>query len=75
MQMAPGRQAQITPIGREMLFVSVVAERWLQAAPGGPIPFESDQGEEAVGALIDGWSSALVHALAERPLGESWSAP
>jgi DNA-binding HxlR family transcriptional regulator len=62
------REARITPAGREMLFIAFVAERWLQNAPAGPLPFDSDAGERAVAALVDGWSSTVVHALAARPL-------
>jgi DNA-binding HxlR family transcriptional regulator len=64
----PSREARITPAGREMLFVAFVAERWLQSAPAGPLPFDSDDGERAVAALVDGWSSTVVHALAVQPL-------
>jgi DNA-binding HxlR family transcriptional regulator len=63
-----GREAKITPAGREMLFVAFVAERWLQAAPNGPLQFDSEEAEAAVAALVDGWSSTLMHALAARPL-------
>jgi DNA-binding HxlR family transcriptional regulator len=63
-----GREARITPAGREMLFVAFVAELWLQSAPAGPLPFDSDEGERAIAALVDGWSSTVVHALAAQPL-------
>ncbi len=67
-QWGPGREARITSAGREMLFVAFVAEQWLQKAPGGPLPFDSDDGERAITALVEGWSSTVVHALAAQPL-------
>lgn len=54
--------------GREALFVASAVEQWLHRAPGGPIDFESAEAERAVAALIDGWSAALVHALARGPM-------
>lgn len=67
MSWGPGKEARITPTGREMLFVSFVAERWLQAAPDGPVDFDGGAGEEAIAALVDGWSSSIVHAIARQP--------
>jgi DNA-binding HxlR family transcriptional regulator len=64
----PGQEARITPTGRRVLFVSFVAERWLQSAPDGPIDFESDVAEETTDALVQGWSAALMHALAREPM-------
>lgn len=68
LRMGPGREFKITPGGREMLFVAFVAERWLQTAPRGPLQFDSEEAETAVAALVDGWSSTVVHALAREPL-------
>jgi len=68
MRWGGSREARITPAGREMLFVAFVAELWLQNAPAGPLPFDSDDGARAVTALVDGWSSTIVHALAAQPL-------
>jgi DNA-binding HxlR family transcriptional regulator len=62
------KEAKITAAGREMLFVAFIAELWLQNAPTGPLPFDSDEGQRAVTALVDGWSSTIVHALAAQPL-------
>jgi DNA-binding HxlR family transcriptional regulator len=68
LQLGSGSQYRITPGGREMLFVAFVAERWLQSAPHGPAAFDSQEAERAVGALVGGWTSTLVHALARGPL-------
>lgn len=68
LRMGPGHEFKITPGGREMLFVAFVAERWLQSAPRGPLNFDSEEAEVAVAALVEGWSSTVMHALAREPL-------
>jgi DNA-binding HxlR family transcriptional regulator len=60
---------EVTPVGREALFVGFVIERWLQSAPQGPLAFESKEAEAAVAALAEGWSAAVVHMLARGPHG------
>jgi DNA-binding HxlR family transcriptional regulator len=62
------RQARITPAGREMLFVASVAESWLKKAPGGPLDIDDEKAEATIAALVDGWSSTIVHLLAAEPL-------
>lgn len=64
----PGREARITTAGEQMLFISFVAERWLQAAPGGPVDFDSGEAERAISALVDGWAHSIVHTLARQPM-------
>ena len=64
----PGREARITPTGEQLLFVSFVAERWLQAAPGGPLDFDSGEAEKAIAALVDGWAYSIVHTIARQPM-------
>lgn len=59
---------QVSPQGREVLFVSFVAERWLQSAPQGPLDFDGPQAEAAILALTEGWDATLIHALAPQPL-------
>jgi DNA-binding HxlR family transcriptional regulator len=68
LRMGPGREFRITPGGREMLFVAFVTERWLQSAPSGPLHFDGEGAEAAVAALVDGWSSTVMHALAREPM-------
>lgn len=67
---APGEDAavQITGTGEEMLFVAFILERWLQDSPHGPAPLGSNGANDAVAALVCGWSSTLIHALAREPL-------
>jgi DNA-binding HxlR family transcriptional regulator len=63
-----GHEYRVTSGGREALFIGFVAERWLQNAPQGPLPFDSREAERAIGALAEGWSATVVHALAREPL-------
>jgi DNA-binding HxlR family transcriptional regulator len=64
----PGREYRVTASGQEVLFVGFVVERWLQSAPHGPLPFESQEAERAVAALAEGWSTTAMHALSREPL-------
>ena len=57
-----------TDAGTELLFVAATLERWLQGAPEGPLEFGSNGAKAAIKALIDGWSSTMLRALAARPL-------
>ncbi len=67
LQAGPGHEYRVTAGGRGVLFVGFVAERWLQSAPHGPIPFDSEEAEAAVAALVEGWSATVMHMLARRP--------
>jgi DNA-binding HxlR family transcriptional regulator len=68
LKVGPGQEYRVTPGGREALFVGFVAERWLQSAPQGPLPFDSQEAEKAVSALAKGWSATVMHMLAREPL-------
>lgn len=67
LEVAPGRQYQVSDGGRELLFVAFVAERWLQEAPEGPIPFDSPKTEQAVSTMADAWNATVMHVLARGP--------
>jgi DNA-binding HxlR family transcriptional regulator len=54
--------------GRDLLRVAEVLRAWLVAAPQGEIELGSPAAKSAVGALVAGWSSTIVRALAGRPL-------
>lgn len=56
-----------TPAGRELLFVGPVLDRWLSRCPDGPLTIGPEAGP-ALMALLSGWTSMVVHALAPRPL-------
>ncbi|HEV7769980.1 MAG TPA: winged helix-turn-helix domain-containing protein [Solirubrobacterales bacterium] len=62
-----GVATELTPVGQEVLFVADMVERWLDKAPQGPIPADSDAAKGAVKALAAGWSSTMVRALALEP--------
>ncbi len=62
-----GSLVTMAPSGREAVFIGGVAERWLKRAPGGGLAIDGDRAQAALGALIDGWSSTIVHALAAAP--------
>lgn len=57
----------LTPAGEEMISVADAVERWLAAAPTGPISPNSDEAKGAIKALAEGWNSTLMRALANRP--------
>lgn len=57
----------LTPAGREMLGVAEATESWLARAPQGPLVLDSETGKSAVKALVGGWGSTMLRALAARP--------
>lgn len=58
----------ITPQGRRLLVVGSVLQDWLRSAPEGPVELGSIASKSAIKALVDGWSTGIVRALAARPL-------
>jgi DNA-binding HxlR family transcriptional regulator len=58
---------ELTPAGGELLLVADIFEAWLARAPEGPIVPDSHAAKSAVKALIAGWNSTLVRALAAQP--------
>jgi DNA-binding HxlR family transcriptional regulator len=67
-QMPYAVENELTPMGRELLEVAERLQGWLSQAPDGPISLESAASKGAVKALIDGWGSKMMRALAARPL-------
>jgi DNA-binding HxlR family transcriptional regulator len=63
----PSAPTSLTPAGEEMIEVADAIERWLAAAPAGPISPNSDEAKGAIKALAGGWNSTLMRALANRP--------
>jgi hypothetical protein len=62
----PDTMLKPTPAGREVPFVALSLQQWLDRHPGGPI----ELGEEAgpvLWPLLSGWSSTVVHAFAAGP--------
>lgn len=59
---------ELTDAGHAVLAVADLVEVWLTRAPQGPIALGSEPAKGAIRALIGGWGSAMLRALAARPL-------
>jgi len=55
------------PAGKELLFVGFILERWLSSCPEGSLKLGPEAGPP-LSALLSGWCSTVMHALAARPL-------
>jgi DNA-binding HxlR family transcriptional regulator len=58
----------LTDVGRGVLAVAEVVEAWLARAPQGPLVLGSEPAKGAIRALVGGWDSTMLRALAARPL-------
>jgi len=58
----------ITPAGESLLRVADLLQEWLMDAPDGAILLGSAAAKSATKALVGGWSSNVVRAVAARPL-------
>lgn len=58
----------ITESGRDLLNVAGILQEWLQVAPEEPIQLGSPASKSATKALVEGWATNIVRALAVRPL-------
>ena len=59
---------ELTEPGRELLSVTASLERWLAAAPAGPLELGNDAARATVKGLVDGWATTVLSALAAGPL-------
>jgi DNA-binding HxlR family transcriptional regulator len=59
---------QLARPGHELLQVARVAQGWLGAAPDGPVELGTSAAKSSIKALVDGWTSTVVRALAAKPL-------
>lgn len=59
---------ELTAAGRDLWVVALVLRAWLRAAPDGPIELGSTAAKSAIRALVEGWGTSMVRALAARPL-------
>jgi DNA-binding HxlR family transcriptional regulator len=59
---------ELTSVGLGVLSVAEVVEAWLARAPQGAIPLGSESAKGAIRALVGGWDSTMLRALAARPL-------
>ncbi len=67
-QMPYAVEHELTPMGRELLDVAGRLGSWLGKSPDGPISLDSGAAKGAIRALIDGWGSTMMRALATSPL-------
>lgn len=58
----------ITDPGKDLLAVTAVLRRWLVEAPAGPIELGDLTSKSVIKALVDGWDTGIIRALAARPL-------
>jgi DNA-binding HxlR family transcriptional regulator len=58
---------EITPAGRALLRVGETVTTWLRAAPE-PKDLGTSAAKSSIKALVEGWNSHLIRALAARPL-------
>lgn len=57
----------LTPGGERMLELEPTVARWLAAAPKGRLSLGSSVARKAIEALVEGWSSSIIAALAHQP--------
>jgi DNA-binding HxlR family transcriptional regulator len=58
----------ITAAGESLLKVAGLLQEWLLAAPDAPVLLGSMAAKSAIKALVGGWTSNIVRAVAARPL-------
>jgi DNA-binding HxlR family transcriptional regulator len=58
----------ISPAGEALLEVGSVLQAWLNESPDGPIELGTTAAKSTVGALVEGWSTNIIRALAAKPL-------
>jgi DNA-binding HxlR family transcriptional regulator len=57
-----------TESGKALLEIGALHASWLGEAPGGPISLGSTASKSATKALVEGWSTNIIRALAAKPL-------
>lgn len=58
----------LTPSGIALLKVGEMLQEWLNECPDGPVELGSTCAKSTVGALVEGWSTNIIRALAGQPL-------
>lgn len=59
---------ELGPPGRDLATVAEVVRAWLSVAPDGPVPLGSIAAKSAIKALVEGWATSMLRALAAQPL-------
>jgi DNA-binding HxlR family transcriptional regulator len=57
-----------TDSGKALLEIGAIHENWLHEAPTGPVSLGSTASKSATKALVEGWSTNIIRALAAKPL-------
>jgi DNA-binding HxlR family transcriptional regulator len=57
-----------TDAGKALLGIGAILENWLREAPSGPVALGSTASKSATKALVEGWSTNIIRALAAKPL-------
>ena len=57
-----------TDSGKALLGIGAIHEKWLHEAPSGPVSLGSTASKSATKALVEGWSTNIIRALAAKPL-------
>jgi DNA-binding HxlR family transcriptional regulator len=66
-----GLATELTEAGHDLLSVADALEQWLSRSPFGPLTLADTPARNTIRALVAGWDSAIVGALAVRPRGLS----
>lgn len=67
-ELAASSLYSLTPSGQALLKVAELLQEWLDESPDGSIPLGSTPAKSTVRALVEGWSTNIVRALAAQPL-------
>lgn len=59
---------ELTPVGENLCGVARVLGAWLEQSPDGPLELGSSAAKSAIKALVEGWDTSMIRALAARPL-------
>ena len=59
---------ELADLGRELLAVAETVEAWLARAPQAPIPLGGEPAKGVIRALVGGWGSTMLEALAADPM-------
>jgi DNA-binding HxlR family transcriptional regulator len=59
---------ELTPVGRDLLWVAESLEAWLNRAPDGPLSLGTGSARGVVKAFVDGWGSTVLSTLARQPM-------
>ncbi len=59
---------ELSTVGQELWVVARVLDGWLRTAPKEPLELGSRAAQSAVRALVEGWGTSMIRALAAKPL-------